>query len=106
MDPIDLGCEGPNCPISVSSQDKPETYYPTLHIDASENSDLAKLPDEGEMEIKFCVKSRTITERDGKKTVSLSIEVRSIEDVEASEVDEEEDAGDILDRYAEEESKK
>jgi hypothetical protein len=57
------------------------------------------------MLVRFCTTSRSVNERDGKKTSSVSLEIQKILNVEA-DPEEKEEPGDLLDKYMEEETSK
>lgn len=106
MKAIDLGRESGPLSAPVGKPEKAK-YYPTLYIDSAPGE--IDLPTEGEMTVRFKVCSKTVSERDGEKTSSVSVEIQKIIDVEADEEDqksERKSAEDTLDKYAEEESEK
>ena|ERR1043166_5382514 len=87
---IDLGKKsdaGIAVPESLKS-DAPEKYYPCIYLD---DVDAEDLPDEGQMLISYRLKRETTTKDDKGKKTSVDIEVRSIDGVEASEVDGDDD---------------
>lgn len=103
MKAIDLGrkSEGP-----LGLPEKPsEKYYPSLYVDG--DKELADLPECGTMTVYFKVNSRTTSERDGKTTSSISLEIQQILDVESDEdeTSERKSTEATLDKYAEEETK-
>jgi hypothetical protein len=81
---IDLGRKGYGAIPAPATIDSDEPHYPTLYIDY-EGGELTSLPDSGEMTVKFRVNSRTESERDGKKSCSLSLDIKRILSVKASE---------------------
>jgi hypothetical protein len=103
--PIDLGqkSETETGPVPVSMPESPGKeccHYPCLYIDGG--PELADLPASGVMEIAFKRNSCTVTDRDGKKTTSVSVDVLKILEVEAdaSLGEEAEDTDDVLDKLA------
>jgi hypothetical protein len=84
MSKIDLGRKWSDElePVTVSEL-KDETHYPDLHIGDVEDKRLAEMPDEGEMTVRYKIKSRTHNERErkGKKchSCSVTLEIRSID---------------------------
>ena len=101
MKSIDLGRSGECCPCPISVSDKPaEKHYPSLYLDGDD--ELAKIPEGGSMTVTFERESLTKTDRDGKKSVSVCLKIKSIDKVRA-ESKESEDAGKTLDKYAAEE---
>ena len=101
--PIDLGRKTENTPMAVSMPESPGKeccHYPCLYIDGG--PELADLPASGVMEIAFKRNSCTVTDRDGKKTTSVSLDVLKILEVEAdaSLGEKSEDTGDMLDKMA------
>jgi hypothetical protein len=107
MDTIDLGRKsggGPSIPVDPTPK-----HYPTLYIDLDADV-LGDIPECGTMEVYFRTVSKTVTDRDGEKTVSVSLEIQKILDIEEDE--EEEPANDrkkaekALDSYANDESEK
>jgi hypothetical protein len=84
IEDIDLGRKGYGAIPAPATLDSDETHYPTLYIDY-EGGELKNLPDSGEMVVKFRVNSRTESERDGKKSCSLSLDIKRILSVKASE---------------------
>ena len=89
MNSIDLGrkgSSGPCAPCSVPATDpdaKPKVIYPSLYIDG-EGDDLAGLPDEGVMTVKYKVVRKTVSQTDdGKKTFNMAIDVCKIIDAKA-----------------------
>lgn len=66
-------------PVGVS-----EEHYPSFHYEGGK--DLG-LPDEGVMKIHFCKTSSSVSERDGNKRYSCTVEVKKILDVEAEKDD-------------------
>lgn len=102
MKPIDLGRPSPEpCCVSEAPRPDPEKYYPSLYVDGGD--ELKKLPEEGQMTVTFERESVTATDRDGKKSVSVCLKIKSIDKVLATSV-EKEDAGKTLDKYAAEEA--
>lgn len=69
------------CPMKSPESDK---HYPTFHYEGPE--DLG-LPDGGTLEIKFVKTGSSISESDGKKRYSCTVEVREILEVEGEEVE-------------------
>lgn len=80
MKSIDLGMSYDN-PGPVST-DSSKQHYPSFHYEGDESLDL---PHEGTMTIRFKKPSSSVSERDGKKHYSCTVEVLSIEDVDAEE---------------------
>lgn len=79
MKAFDLGHTYEESPISVTeaaSENEKKVHYPSLYL--SGLSEMPDLKDEGEATIKYRVTSRTSTDRDGKKTHSLDLEILSI----------------------------
>lgn len=68
-------------PVSASESKK---HYPAFHYDGTEDIGL---PDEGTMEIKFVKTASSVSESDGKKRYSCTVEVREILEVEGEEKD-------------------
>lgn len=66
-------------PIEISKE-----HYPSFHYEGSESLEL---PHEGTMTVRFKKTASSVSERDGKKHYSCTVEVRSIEDVEADKDD-------------------
>ena len=105
---IDLGSDytaQESVPSPVSG--KPKKHYPHLQIDCGDVM-LENLPDEGVIELRYKVVSRSCNEYNGKKTCCVSLEAREILDVEESEEPDEvpESATSALDKLAELESAK
>jgi hypothetical protein len=99
--PIDLGkpMGGPMSkpePMSVNTKEK---YYPCLYLDWDDEYDL---PESGVMEVRFVKKSETTRTNSEGKSQSVELEIREILDVEAEADEEEEPAGDVLDKYRKE----
>lgn len=65
-------------------------YYPSIHISRDKKIEL---PDSGEMTVKFKVRSREESERDGKERYSCQIEIQEITGVSADECCSEEKSG-------------
>jgi hypothetical protein len=99
--PIDLGKKMGENPMeaTVSKRDKNEKYYPSLYLTWDSKYGL---PDSGEMTVKFRKNSETTRkDRDGEESQDVSIDILSIESVEAGEdVSPEEDRGEVLDKMA------
>lgn len=64
--------------------DMPDRHYPSFHYEGEESLDL---PHEGTMTIRFKKPSSSVSERDGKKHYSCTVEVLSIEKVKGEEDD-------------------
>lgn len=86
--------------------DKDREHYPSLHL---EWNDDYKLPESGEMTVKFRKVSETNSKHGGKSRQSVTLDILSIEEVEkksATEDDEEDESeespSDRLDKMAEE----
>jgi len=90
----------PSMPDMDSKEDSKKAY-PRLYIDGGD--ELADLPEYGQMTVTFDRESLIKTDRDGKKTVSVCLEIKSIDKTRATVV-EKEDASKALDKYAQEES--
>lgn len=107
MKPIDLGkkWDGPMAlPEAPGKDEESKVHYPCLYVDTKEGSDLADLPDEGTMTVRYKIVSRTLSEREGKKSASLSIDVQKILDVEGEKSkSDDKSAGEELDKLAESE---
>lgn len=90
---------------SMPEPNSPREHFPCLYLDGGK--ELAGLPDEGTMTIRYKIASRTHNERDGKKTSSVSIDVTHIVDVEGEKAKESSNKSREaeLDKLAEEESK-
>ena len=105
---IDLGktpepVKTPEAPSKQAKSAKPKAYYPTIYL--SGVSGLESLP-EGEFEFEGIgrVVSKTVNTKDGKKTCSCEIEIKSIE-CEECEV-EDETIEDAFDKVAAKKSAK
>ena len=85
MDSIDLAqkSSGPETPCCAPSQTSDSVHYPSLYIDLKGDA-LKNLPDEGTMVIRYKVCSRNSSERDGRKTSGVSIDVKEIIDATGS----------------------
>lgn len=70
--------------MPVSPRDDHE-HFPTFHYDGKESLDL---PEEGILKVHFRKIASGMSERDGKKQYSCTVEVRHILDVKAEEYDE------------------
>jgi hypothetical protein len=66
---------------------------------------LDGLPEEGELTVRYKVVSKSTNERDGKKSCTLTLEVREIVEVEREE-EEDDSAESALDKLAEIETAK
>src|SRR6267142_5019581 len=100
MKTIDLGrSNGLSMPEPATPKEK---HYPTLYIDLDAD-ELGDIPECGTMEIYFRTTSKTVTDREGEKKVSVCLEVQQILDIEDDEEEEDEHksdrekAGDVLD---------
>jgi hypothetical protein len=87
--------------ISISAPEptmpsKKEKYYPCLFLDWDDEYDL---PESGVMEVRFVKKSETTRTNSDGKSQSVELEIRAILDVESEMDEEEEHAGDTLDKY-------
>lgn len=105
--PIDLGSKPSGLELAKTSSPK-EKYYPTLHLEWSEEYPI---PDSGEMTVKFVKTGETKSTHDGKTRHSVTLEIKSIESAsEGDEDDEESDepkgkeesTGERLDKMAKE----
>lgn len=83
MEPIDLGVSYDEKMPSVKEM-KQEAHYPTLHIESDEKIDF---PDEGVMTIHFRKTGFSVSDRNGGKHYSCTIEAREILDIEAKDYD-------------------
>lgn len=94
--------DSPSEPTSVVASKKSKTYYPSLYIDGS--AALKGLPESGTMTVAFKRCSQTVSERDGKTSCSVSLDITKILDIEpdASTGAEKEDTVSILEGMAEE----
>lgn len=103
MKTIDLGRTMSKGELMPAPTSPSEPYYPTLYID-SDGDKLADLPECGTMTIYFERQSVTKTDRDGKQSVSVSLEVQQILNVKADEDDDKKDSRksreNTLDKYA------
>lgn len=85
---IDLGkkmdMEAMPQPVSVSQS---EMHYPTLYLDLPSGSGK-DLPEEGTMTVEFKRESYTESERNGKKTCSVSLSIKSLDNIEGEKSDE------------------
>ncbi len=109
MDEIDLGkpSMGLSDPMPMTKAQEPEKYYPTVYIDLDADQ-LGDIPSCGEITFYFETKEKKVSERDGKKQASVTLELQKITDCEEDEEDDKparEKAGDVLDKYAKEASK-
>lgn len=97
---IDLGTKYPSGPCEPCSKpDKNLKSYPCLYIDCGEAL-LKNLPDEGVIELRYKVTSRSTNEREGKKNCSLTLEAREILEIEVSD-EKPETAESAIDKLAE-----
>lgn len=102
--PIDLGSTSGDLrsPLATSIKEK---YYPTLHLDWSEDYEL---PESGTMEITFNKTAESKSKHGGKTRYSVTLEIKSIEEVsdksgdeeDADEGESDESTGDRLDKMA------
>lgn len=79
MKTIDLGKtydEPEISPAEDAESSESKIHYPSLYL--SDRPDLAGLPDSGTATIEFKVISRTVSERDGEKNVSIELEIHKI----------------------------
>lgn len=105
--PIDLGSKPPGDPMSYPMKMDRSKYYPTLHLDWDNEYDL---PDSGTMEVTFNKTSESKSTHNGKTRYSVTLEIKSIEEVskksgddeDAGESEPDESTGDRLDRMAKE----
>lgn len=101
---IDLGktMDGPLEPATAADSQKSKTYYPSLYIDGS--AALKGLPESGTMTVAFKRCSQTVSERDGKTSCSVSLDITKILEIEpdASTGAEKKDTVSILEDMAEE----
>ena len=104
--PIDLGSKPPGEPMLAKSSPMKEKYYPSLHLEWNDEYDL---PDSGTMEVTFVKTGETKTTHNGKTRYTVTLEIKSIEEVSEKEGDEEdksekseESTGDRLDKMAKE----
>ena len=92
-----------DCPMmtEMSKEDKNKKHYPSLYLTWDSEYDL---PESGEMTIKFQKNSETTrTDRNGDKSQDVSLDILSIESVEAMEEpgeSKEEDRGEAIDKLA------
>lgn len=87
--PIDLGKDGDemgDC-CEVPSGEKDKKYYPCIYLEGKEFKDL---PEVGTMVISYKITSKTVSEREDKKRVSVELEVREIKSTEGDEEESEE----------------
>lgn len=102
--PIDLGrkSQSMGCPC-VETSKPDEKYYPTLYLDWDDDYEL---PESGTMVVKFIrTRETNTTEKSGKKTQSVSLDIKKIVSVKGDKPkmeDEEEDSGKVLDKLKEE----
>lgn len=99
--PINLGRKMEAPEAAPEPTKSSEMCFPSLYIDG-EDSQLAELPESGEMTVKFKKTSHTATTRNGKKSTSVCLDILSIENIEpeAEEAGEEETTEDALDKAA------
>lgn len=84
MEPIDLGVSYDEIVPPVKEM-KQEAHYPTLHIESNKKIDF---PEEGVMTIHFRKTGFSVSDRNGGKHYSCTIEAREILDIEAKDYDE------------------
>lgn len=85
-------------PEVSTKSDRKEKYYPSLYLTWDSEYDL---PDSGTMTVKFEKKSESTTKRDGDKSQSVELEIKSIESVEEGAPEEKEEGrGEALDKIA------
>ena len=102
MKPIDLGRKSEDCGLPPASPVQANLHYPSIYIDGDD--DLCPLPDSGVLKIAFKVTSRTLSERAGKKTCSIALDVLRILDVEADVSAKKDSGSDALDALADDEA--
>jgi hypothetical protein len=68
LNPVPCGC----------CEDDDKAHYPSIYINKDEE---IKLPDSGQMVVKFEVVSREMSERDGKKSYSCQVKLKKISQV-------------------------
>jgi hypothetical protein len=76
MKSIDLGRET-SFPVSLLSKDADDeksVEYPTLYLVLEDGQDLAKLPYEGTMTVKFCVKRDDRNVKKGERQIEMDVE--------------------------------
>jgi hypothetical protein len=81
---IDLGTvyDSPSMAMpEMPSKPEQNKHYPTLNIECGDVM-LNGLPDEGVIELRYKVTSRSCNERNGKKTCCITLEAREILDIE------------------------
>jgi hypothetical protein len=79
--PIDLGKEMGKCCCPQEMTKREEKYYPCLYLEWDDKYDL---PDSGILTVRFVKTSETNrVDRDKEKSQSVSLEIHSIERVEA-----------------------
>lgn len=95
---IDLASKGPEC-CSPAIKSEPATYYPTFHYD---DDKPLKVPEEGEMVIRYKKVASSKETRGDKPRFSCTIEIREIvsadAEVEAPAKSNSSEAGDALDK--------
>lgn len=74
---LNLARKSESMPSAVEAPKDPEVHYPTLYL--SDVEGLGDLPEEGTAMIKFKRKNLTVTDREGKKSVSADIEIQSLD---------------------------
>lgn len=93
--PIDLGRESGPFPTEAVNP-SPGKHYPTLYLD--DVGGEMDLPDDGVMTVRFHKTSETTTDREGKKTQCVCLEVREIKSVKGQKPPEDEKSpGEVLD---------
>jgi hypothetical protein len=106
MKNINLGKKLPSpepatAPSQISSAHKPETHYPSLHIEA-DGEPFKNMPESGVTVIHHKIKSRSVhTDAKGKKTSTLQLEVHKMV---SSKPHKEKSGGEALDDLAKEEA--
>jgi len=85
------------CPVSPGEK-QPEVVYPSLYIEGIEDVELAKLPEEGTMTVRYKICNRSENLKTEK--TCLTLDILAIEKADAEEVDLDADTGDALDKIA------
>jgi len=100
--PIDLGRK--SGPFPTEAVNPAEKHYPTLYLD--DIGSEMDLPDDGLMTVRFHKTSETTTDREGKKTQCVCIEVQEIVKVKGEAPKEDEKSpGEVLDELLAEKQK-
>jgi hypothetical protein len=81
---IDLAEKGPCCAPPQTMEDK--KYYPTIHISGDKEIDF---PHDGKMTVVFHKTNSSVSEHDGKKHYSCTLEIREIVEMDSAEAESE-----------------